>query len=206
MRARVMANGAFSLADYELIEMLLFLGIPRRDTKPLAKGLLQEFGSLLNVLRASGHKLREMGLSDDAIRALRLPSVAAERLAGMETRDRPILGNWSQLLAYLEVAALGAVPGQLRFLYLDNRNRLLADEVPAISGNTADVLRRALVLQAVALIGVEFGEGANVVAASAHRVFLQRLEAAGRPLAVTLHDAVWKGLGAAMSFRQEGWL
>ncbi|CAI9119774.1 JAB domain-containing protein [Brytella acorum] len=207
MRARVLASGAASLADYELLEMLLFHGIPRRDTKPMAKALLQQFGTLIGVFRAPGKALRGMGLTDEAIRVLRFPAIAAERLAGAELRARPALGNWAQLLAYLDIAMRGAQPGQMRMFYVDNRNRLLADEPFEAHDGAATALRRALGLHATGLIGFLRLDGDNTMHDGRNYAPAMRmLEEAARPLAVMLHDVVAIGAGDPVSFRQEGWL
>ncbi|MBS1088317.1 JAB domain-containing protein [Gluconobacter wancherniae] len=204
MRNRVLTNGANSLADYELLEMLLFLGIPRKDTKPLAKGLISHFGSLIEVFRAPTQSLRAAGLNDDTIRALRLPGVAAERLATAEFHTRPVLGNWEQLLAYLDAAMTGAINGQFRLLYLDNRNRLLADEAaPEQTEQTSmnrQIAIRALALHATALIGfhVRPGKAAKTFSQDA-----RLLDFAMRPLSVTLHDVMIVGEGIPVSLRQE---
>ncbi|MBS1050956.1 RadC family protein [Gluconobacter japonicus] len=205
MRTRVETNGAETLADYELLEMLLFLGIPRKDTKPLAKGLISHFGSLINVFRAPTRDLRNAGLNDDTIRALRLPSVAAERLASAEHRERPVLGNWPQLTEYLETALKSAVAGQLRVLYLDNRNRLLADEAAPPEEDITFLNRaiaiRALALHATAIIGVHVQPALKAPALS---TAARTLENALRPLSIVLHDVLISTKTATLSsLRQE---
>ncbi|MBF0864605.1 MAG: RadC family protein [Gluconobacter potus] len=207
MRARVLANGAHTLADYEILEMLLFAGVPRKDTKPLAKGLIAHFGSLVDVFRAPTHALRAAGLKDDAIRVLRLPGVAAERLASSEQRERPTLSNWEQLMAYLEQALEGGIPGQFRLLYLDNRNRLLADEAAPEANSLTERNRaiaiRALALHATALIGFHITPTQRPADLSQSA---RQLDFAMRPLSITLHDVLVTGEGRPSSLRQEGLL
>ncbi|GBR15266.1 JAB domain-containing protein [Gluconobacter frateurii] len=208
MRTRVETNGAETLADYEILEMLLFLGIPRKDTKPLAKGLISHFGSLINVFRAPTRDLRNAGLNDDTIRALRLPSVAAERLASAESRERPVLGNWPQLTSYLETTLQGAVPGQLRILYLDNRNRLLADEAAPKEEDITFLNRaiaiRALALHATAIIGLHVQPTLKSPALS---TAARTLETALKQLSIVLHDILLSNEDKKLSsLRQEGLL
>lgn len=208
MRARVLAAGAQSLADYEVLEMLLFFGIPRRDTKPLAKALINEFGSLFAVLRAPTRALRAASLSDDAIRALRLVPVMAERLAGAEARARPPLGNWDQLLGYLDLALQGAVPGQFRVLFLDNRNMLLADEAIAEADRddmTRAIFRRALALHATALIAIQPSDGTDLSdQADVRADLVSKMALRSGALSITVHDVMIVGPGNWLSLRQEG--
>lgn len=212
MRERVLGVGAASLADYEVLKMLLFLGIPRRDTKPLAKALINCFGSLAGVLSASAEALsREGGLSDECAALIRLPELAALRLSGAEARDRPVLNNWERLLAYFETALTGAIAGQLRVLLLDNRNRLLADEVvDDVSGERPDpsrpVMRRALDLHATALILVQVvppGQPAKALLAR-EAALAARMASAAAPLAIMLHDHMLVGGDNWVSLRQKG--
>ena len=212
MRERLLSRGADTLADYEILEMLLFLGIPRRDTKPLAKELINRFGSLSAVLTAEPERLaRASGeLGPDAGAALGLPGQAASRLAAAEARERPVLNNWDRLLQYFDTALAGAVPGQLRVLLLDNRNRLLADEAvdDAPEQLTRRVAGRALALHATALILL------RVVADGPADKTLPRREAglcaqvatALAALSITLHDHVLVGAGTWVSLRQKGLL
>ena len=225
MRERVLGVGPASLADYELLEMLLFLGIPRRDTKPLAKTLINCFGSLAGVLSAPAEALsREGGLSDECIALLRLPELAAARLSGAEARDRPILNNWEKLLTYFETALTGAIAGQLRILFLDNRNRLLADEViddagavgdglPLANGLGADdgalsrpAMRRALDLHATALILVRIVPPGPIAKSTLARAAAlgARLAKAASPLAVIVHDHMLVGGDNWVSLKQKG--
>ncbi|GBR47694.1 JAB domain-containing protein [Neokomagataea thailandica] len=206
MRARVLNNGAETLADYELLEMLLFLGIPRRDTKPIAKGLLAQYGSLINVFRAPTSALRASGLNDASIRALRLPAIGAERLAQAEPRHLITLGDWAQLSTYLTSATQGAVHNQFRILYLDNRNRLLADEVapddPDMTARHRGIFRRALTLHATALIGlfVHPADKDTVL-----NTIAKNLDSSAQCLSITVHDILITDHNPApRSMRQEG--
>ncbi len=214
MRERVLGAGPASLADYELLEMLLFLAIPRRDTKPLAKALINCFGSLGAVLSAAPEALsREGGLSDECVALLRLPELAATRLSAAEARDRPVLNNWERLLAYFEVALTGAIAGQLRILFLDNRNRLLADEVvddsPAVIGDPSrQAMRRALDLHATALILVRVvPPGPLSKSTLAGEAALgARLAKSASPLAIIVQDHMLVGGDNWVSLKQKGLL
>ncbi|WP_242011367.1 JAB domain-containing protein [Acetobacter fallax] len=217
MRERVLARGAAALADYELVEMLLFFGIPRRDTKPLAKLLINRFGSFAGVLNAPAGALHAVQLNDETVAALKLPVLAARRLADAEARARPLLGNWEALLSYFDTALHGAVPGQLRILFLDNRNRLLGDEaVPSENKGTAGrrgprieaatILRRALTLHATALIGIRLcaaGQTPDQLVI-ADESLARELVRAGALLAITVHDMLALQGGRWVSLKQLG--
>lgn len=129
MRKRVLSAGAASLADYELLEMLLFPGVPRRDTKPLAKALINRFGSLAAVLEASAEDLKAAGATRGNVALLGLVPLAADRLAAPQAPVRTDIGSWEKLLAYCAANQERAVAGSLHVLFLDSRNQLLADEV-----------------------------------------------------------------------------
>ena len=219
MRERLLGAGPAGLADYEVLEMLLFLGIPRRDTKPLAKGLINVFGSLAGVLSATPEALlRDGGLDEECICVLRLPELAAMRLSQAEQRDKPVLNNWDRLLSYFEVALTGAIAGQLRILFLDNRNRLLADEVvedasAAIAGLEAaqpdpsrQAMRRALDLHATAMILVRVVAAGPVAKPVLVReaALAARMTRAAAPLAIVLHDHMLAGGETWVSLRQKG--
>lgn len=159
LRQRFLTAGASALADYEILELLLFAAIPRRDTKPLAKQLIATFGSLGAVLAATPAQLAQRGgLSDATIALLKVVQAAAERMLKEQVVDRPVIGSWQALLDYLGVAMKFGGVEQVRLLYLDRKNALLADD--AAGQGTVDqapiypreVARRALELGASALI------------------------------------------------------
>src|SRR5262249_14177297 len=129
LRARFLAGGSAALADYELLELVLFRALPRRDVKPLAKALLDKFGSFPEVIAAPPQRLAEVrGLGDAAITELKVVQAAAERLARDQVRSRPLLSSWSALIDYCRAAMAFADKEQFRILFLDKRNRLIADE------------------------------------------------------------------------------
>jgi DNA repair protein RadC len=159
MREKLLGAGPEALLDHELLEMVLFLALPRRDTKPIARALLARFGSFANAIAAPLHELRDVeGLGEAGAAALRTVQAAALRLARAEVMDQPVLNNWDHLLSYLTVALTRERVEQFRVLFLDTRNRLIADEAQARGtvNHTPvyprEVVKRALELQATALI------------------------------------------------------
>ena len=129
LRERFLEAGAGALADYELIELVLFRAIPRRDCKPLAKSLLAKFGSFAEVISAARERLREVGgLSDAAIAELKIVQAAAGRLARGELKARHVLSSWSSVLDYCRTVMAYGEREEFRVLFLDKRNHLIADE------------------------------------------------------------------------------
>ena len=127
MRDRLLDRGPESLADYELLEMLLFFAQPTGDTKPVAKRLINRFGSYAGALCASNQDLDEVtGIGRTSVAAIRLVHAAALRLARAEVLDRIVLGNWDQLMSYLNMAMSRERVEQFRILFLDTRNQLIA--------------------------------------------------------------------------------
>jgi DNA repair protein RadC len=159
MRARLLAAGPDALADHEMLEMLLFLALPRRDTKSIARILLARYGSFSRSISAAVPDLRSIeGLGDAGIAALKLAQAAALRLARAEVIGQPVLNNWDRLMEYLNAVLARERVEQFRVLFLDNRNRLIADEAQARGtvNHTPvyprEVVKRALELQSSALI------------------------------------------------------
>lgn len=203
MRTRLLAaEGA--LADYEILEMLLFLGIKRRDTKPLAKALINRFGSLHGALTASAEALGAAGLPQEATTALALAVESADLLACPETRAAPALSDWPALERHLGLSEFR--PPGVHALLLDSRNRLLAE--PAWPGDAEhprlvrEMLRHALAAHASAAILVHDRGDAPAQATVADRALLAAAQEAAGPLSVVVHDLVVTGRGAWTSLRQ----
>jgi len=159
LRARLLTGGPDSVADHELLEMVLFLALPRRDTKPVARALLARFGSFAGAVSAPLPELRSVeGMGDAGAAALKTIQAAALRLVRAEVLDQPVLGNWDRLIDYLTAMLARERVEHFRILFLDNRNRLLADEAQARGtvNHTPvyprEVVKRALELHATALI------------------------------------------------------
>ncbi|GAN78749.1 JAB domain-containing protein [Acidocella aminolytica] len=134
LRGRSLPGGPDALADHELIEMTLFLALPRRDIKPIARALLARFGSYANAISAPvSDFLGVEGLREAGVSALKLVQAAGQRLPKAEVLYRPVLSNWDRLMEYLQAVLVREKVEQFRVLYLDNRNRLLAD-VPQATG------------------------------------------------------------------------
>ena len=213
MRLRLLTAGPDSVADHELLEMVLFLAMPRRDTKPIAHALISRFGSFANAVTAPLPDLRAIeGLGDAGAAALKTIQAAALRLLRSEVMNRPVLNNWKALMAYVTAVLSRERVEQFRILFLDNRNRLLADE--AQSRGTVnhtpvyprEVVKRALELNATALILVHNHPSGDPSPSRDDIEMTRLISAAATALSVTVHDHVIVGNGQWYSFRQEGML
>jgi DNA repair protein RadC len=213
LRARLLEAGPAALADHEMLEMVLFLALPRRDTKPLAKALLQRFGSFSLVIAASAQELRKVdGIGEAGAAALKLVQAAAVRLVRAEVMNRPVLNNWDRLMDYLTAELARERIEQFRVLFLDTRNRLLADE--AQSRGTVnhtpvyprEVARRALELGATAIILVHNHPSGDPTPSRDDIEMTREVRAALQAVSVVLHDHVIVGNGRHTSLRTQGLL
>ncbi len=213
MRDRLLTRGAASLADYELLEMLLFFAFKKGDTKPLAKTLINRFGSFAGVLCAPQAELQQTrGLGVHSVSALKLVQEAALRLARAEVMDQPVLNNWDRLMDYLNAVLARERIEQFRILFLDPRNRLIADEAQARGtvNHTPvyprEVVKRALELHATAIILVHNHPSGDPTPSRGDIEMTAEVREAANVLGVVLHDHVIVGNGRWLSFRREGLL
>ncbi len=213
MREKLLRAGPDALLDHELLEMVLFLALPRRDTKPIARALLTRFGSFAAAISAPSQALSQIdGLGEAGIAALRSIQGAALRLARAEVMESPILNNWEKLLGYLNAALAREKIEQFRILFLDTKNRLIADEAQARGtvNHTPvyprEVVRRALELQATALILVHNHPSGDPTPSRADIAMTKEIVIAAEALGILLHDHLIIGNGRHYSFRREGHL
>ncbi len=213
MRDRLLRTGPDALADHELLEMLLFLALPRRDTKPIARALLARFRSFSAAISASPQELRDIdGLGEAGIAALKTVQAAAVRLVKAEIMGQPILGSWNRVIDYLTAVLSREKVEHFRVLYLDTRNRLIADEpqsrgtVNLTSVYPREVVRRALELSATALILVHNHPSGNPAPSRQDIEITLAVRAAAEPLAIALHDHLIIGNGDCISLRKQGHL
>jgi DNA repair protein RadC len=213
MRRKLIAAGPDALLDHELLEMVLFLALPRRDTKPIARALLVRFGSFAGAIAAPpAELLRVEGLGEAGLAALKTVQAAALRLAAAELRDQPLLDSYDRLVRYLAAALARERVEQFRVLFLDARNRLLADEAQARGtvNHTPvyprEVLRRALELGATALVLVHNHPSGDPTPSRADLEMTREVQAAAAALGILLHDHLVIGNGRHVSLRREGLL
>ena len=213
LRSRFREAGAEALADYELLELILFRAIPRRDVKPLAKALLKRFGSFADVMAAPEARLAEVdGVSAAVATELKLVQAAALRIGRAAIAGRPVLSSWTALIDYCRTAMAFSEREQFRVLYLDRKNALIADEVQqrGTVNHTPvyprEVLKRALTLNATSLIAVHNHPSGDPKPSRADIEMTRELKAAGKALEVELHDHVVIGHGTHASFRSLGLL
>lgn len=208
LRGRFREAGPDALADYELLELLLFRAIPRRDVKPLAKALLKRFGSFAEVLAAPDRLLAEVeGASAAVILELKVAHAAAVRIGRSKVAHRPVLSSWAALIDYCRTAMAFAEREQFRVLYLDRRNILIADEVQG--EGTVDhtpvypreVMKRALELSASAIILVHNHPSGDPTPSPADIAMTRQIVEIGKPLGITVHDHLIVGRAGHASFR-----
>lgn len=211
LRQRLMDGGAEALADYEVLEFLLFAAFRQGDTKPLAKRLISHFGSLAKVLNAEPGALKQVkGMGDSATAALKSVAIASRRMARGELQGRPVLGSWQALLDYLAIDMAHLHVERVRVLYLDTRNRLVLDHL--VGDGTVDeaaihpreVIRRGLDVGASALILVHNHPSGNPEPSRADIQITNRISEAGRLLGISVHDHVIIGREGHVSLRAQG--
>lgn len=211
LRKRLLDGGAEALGDHEVIELLLMQAVPRRDMKPLARSLLQRFGSLAGVLQADPRTLAaHPGMGEATAAALRIVTVAATRMARQKVREAPVLGSWQALIDYLTIDMAHLTVERVRVLYLNTRNMLILDDlvgegsIDEAAIHPREVIRRALDLGATALILVHNHPSGSPQPSRADIEITNRIADAGRLLGVAVHDHVVIGREGHVSLRSKG--
>jgi DNA repair protein RadC len=208
LRERFREAGSDAVSDYELLELVLFRALPRRDVKPLAKSLIAKFGSFGETIAAPWPRLAEVdGLGDAAITELKVVEAAAHRLTRGEVKQRHVLSSWTAVLDYCRAAMAFAEREQFRVLFLDKRNQLIADEVQQVG--TVDhtpvypreVVKRALELSATAVILVHNHPSGDPTPSRADIEMTRQIAEVAKPLGVTVHDHIIVGRNGHASLK-----
>jgi len=211
LRERLLKGGAEALADYEVLEYLLFAAIKQGDTKPVAKALLSRFGSLAGVLNADTAALQQVsGVGQTSAAALKIVATAARRMARSELGTKPVLSSWQGLIDYLSIDMAHLTVERVRVLYLDSKNRLIDDHhvgdgsIDEAAIHPREVIRKAMDVGASALILVHNHPSGNPEPSRADIQITQKIAEAGRLLGVTVHDHVIVGREGHVSLRAKG--
>jgi DNA repair protein RadC len=213
LRERLIAGGAENLPDYELMELLLYAGYPRGDTKPLAKDLIERFGGFAEALSADPDDLLQVpGLGVAGAAALKSVREAALRLMKAEISGRPVIGSWDKLIDYCRAQIAYGKIEEFHILFLNHKNELMKHErqqhgtVNHTPVYTREVVKRALELGASALILVHNHPSGDPTPSKADIAVTKDIVNAGKPLGVTVHDHVIIGRGRHTSLRDMGLL
>ena len=211
LRQRFREGGPEAMPDYELLVLLLFAALPRRNTKPLAKTLIDAFGSFAEVINAPEERLAQIkGVGENVITHLKLVRAAALRTVKGEIRERHALGSWQAVLDYCRAAMGFEHKEQFRILFLDKRNGIIADEVQ--QEGTVDhtpvyvreVVKRALELSATAIIVVHNHPSGDPTPSRADVEMTKRIVASAKDLGITVHDHIIVGRQGHASLRELG--
>lgn len=213
LRTRFIDGGPDAVPDYELLELVLFRAIPRQDVKPLARRLLEVFGDFNHVLAAPPSRLRAVdGVGDAVVTELKIVEAAAHRMARGKVLNRPIVSGWDALLSYCQTVLAHQQIEQFRILFLDNKNVLIADEAQArgtvnhVPVYPREVARRALELNASALILVHNHPSGDPTPSEQDITMTYAIRDAAEVLGITLHDHLVIGKSREISFRAQGYL
>lgn len=210
LRERLLADSD-GLMDHELVEYLLSLAIPRRDTKPLAKTLLNEFGGIGGLLSADPHAIAQVsGMGDTSVAAIKIAHAAALRMLSRTTAARPVLSNWQALLDYLRADMAHHATERFRVLHLNSRNMLIRDElmnegtVDEAPVYTREVIAAALRYGSAALILVHNHPSGDPSPSKADIDVTRLIATAGKPLNIAVHDHIIMASGGHTSLRAKG--
>lgn len=209
LRARFLKAGADGIANYELLELILFRAIPRRDVKPIARDLLNRFGSAAEALTASPKRLREVkGMSASAITEFQIVAAAAQELVKGGIVKGPLLDSWSAVVDYCRARMAFVEHEEFRVLFLDKRNVLKIDEV--MGTGTIDqapvypreVIKRALEVNATALVLVHNHPSGDPSPSQADIAMTKQIVALAKPMGVEVHDHLIVGRHGHASLRK----
>ncbi|MEM9248546.1 MAG: DNA repair protein RadC [Pseudomonadota bacterium] len=213
LRSRFLNGGADALPDYEMLELVLFRAIPRQDVKPLARRLLDLFGDFNRVVSAPAARLTEVeGVGAAVLCELKIVEAAAHRLARARVIERHVISSWDAVLDYCHTTMAHRDTEQVRVLYLDRKNVLIADEAQGVG--TVDhvpvypreVVKRALELNASALLLVHNHPSGDPTPSKADIDMTLQIEAAAEALGITLHDHIIIGKSQEISLRGSGFI
>jgi DNA repair protein RadC len=211
LRERFRAAGSDAVSDYELLELVLFRALGRRDVKPLAKSLIARFGSFGEVIAAPWPLLAEMdGLGDAAITEFKVVEAAARRIARGEVSRREVLSSWETVLEYCRTTMAFADKEHFRVLFLDKRNQLIADEIQQTG--TVDhtpvypreIVKRSLELSATAIILVHNHPSGDPTPSRADVDMTRQIAAIAKPLGIAVHDHIIVGRDGHASLKGMG--
>lgn len=225
LRQRALTAGMVALADYELLELFLFRSIPQKDVKPVAKALLDRFGSIEAVLTASLEdiagvkaachnprtgKSERRGTGQEGALDLKLMHEAVQRIAKAKISQRPVISSWNALLGYVRDKFAADKRESFHALFLDTRNRLIRDET--LNRGTIDhapaypreIATRALELGAAAVILVHNHPSGDPTPSRADIDMTRQIVDACRPLKIAVHDHLVVGREGVASFKALG--
>ena len=213
LRERLLESGAGSLSDYELLEFLLFGAIKRGDTKPLAKRLIARFGGLAGVLAAEPEDLKQVeGMGEASTALLKVVPETARRMAQSAVLEQPVISTWEQLLGYCRITLGHQAIERFHLLFLDRKNRLIADEaqqrgtVDQTAVYPREVVKRALELGASAVILVHNHPSGDTTPSRADIEMTREVREAAAKLGIALHDHIVISKSGQSSFRSLGLL
>ena len=213
LRDRFLEGGAAAMPDYELLELLLFRALPRCDVKPVARRLIETFGDFARVLSAPPDRLKAVrGVGPAVVLELKIAEAAAHRLARSKVIRKPVISSWDAVLDYCHTTMAHLETEQFRVLFLDRKNVLIADEeqsrgtVDHVPVYPREVVKRALELNASALILVHNHPSGDPTPSEADIAMTERIRAAAVVLGLTLHDHLIIGKSRELSFRSMGYL
>lgn len=210
LRRRLIEQGPEALLDHELIEYLLALAIPRRDTKPIARRLLAEFGGLGALLSADADALAKHGATEGMVAALKIAEASALRLLRTKVAGRPILSDWQALRDYLHADMAHRSVERVRVLHLNTRNMLIRDElmsegsIDQAAVHVREVIRRAIDLGSAAIILVHNHPSGDPQPSRQDIALTKEVILAGKPLGIAVHDHIIVGSSGQASLRALG--
>ena len=213
LRQRFLKSGADGFQDYELLEMILFSAVPRRDVKPLVKQLLKEFGGLSGVLGASIADLQKVrGLSENSAVVLKAVHALTSRMLRNDIEKKPILSSWQKLIDYCQVSMAHEKRENFRVIFLNRKNQLMTDEVQQIG--TVDhtpvypreIVRRALELGATAMILVHNHPSGDPTPSDSDIAMTEEIIKAATALDILVHDHLIISQNGHISFKSMGLL
>ena len=213
LKQKFVKDNGSSLADYEILELILTYAIPRKDVKPIAKDLLKTFGDISAVFGAEVSDLTKVdGVGLESATLIKVIQASSGLVAKTEMKKGHILSTWDKLIEYCTIHMAHKKVEQFRIIFLDSRNRIICDEeqtkgsVNTTSIYPREIAKRALDLNATAIIMVHNHPSGDPKPSQADIDMTNQVKDALINLDITLHDHLIIAKEDIVSFKTLGLL
>lgn len=215
LRRRFLLGGGRDMPDYELLELLLTIAIPRRDVKPLAKELIRKFGSFAEVVNVPLEELMLVkGVKENTAAVLRIVRECSVRSSwqSLKGTDAPVISDFDAMVDYCRSAMAYQMVEEFRIIFLNSKLYVIGEEiqqrgtVDQVAIHSREVIKSAMMHGASAMILVHNHPSGIVTPSKADMEITKRIKEAAEAVSIRLFDHLIISKSSVYSFHNQGFV